>query len=95
MTEPEAGVVALARQAIAAAVRDDHATAATHLARARAASRTRARRERQFVELVTAVVEGPADRAAGLITEHCSEFPYDAGLLDELMRARSRPEGPW
>lgn len=47
------------------------------------------RRQRQLVEIVTAIIDGEATRAAGLAAEHGREFPHDAGVLDELLRARS------
>jgi hypothetical protein len=55
----------------------------------RGADRSALRRERQLVEIVTAVIEGAAARAEGLAAEHRQEFPGDAGLLAGLLRARS------
>jgi hypothetical protein len=56
------------------------------------AARSVARRERQLVEIVAAVINEAGARAAGLAAEHRQEFPGDAGLLDGLLRARSAPD---
>ncbi len=57
------------------------------------AARSAARRERQLVEIITAVMNHEGTRAAGLAAEHRQEFPGDGGLLDGLLRARSATDG--
>jgi hypothetical protein len=91
----EAGVTELAREAVQSAARGDLAAAASNLQQARITSRRRARRERQVVELVSAIVDGDRARAAGLAAEHRSEFPGDAHLLDELLRQSSATGRGW
>jgi hypothetical protein len=95
MNELESGVAALVRRAVMSAARGEAVAAASHLDQARAAVRSRARRERQVVELVTAIVDGETTRAAGLAAEHRAEFPCDARLLEELLGAGSATKGRW
>jgi hypothetical protein len=56
-------------------------------------ARSGVRRQRQFVEIVTAIIDGEATRAAGLAAEHGHEFPHDVDVLDELFRTRSNIGG--
>jgi hypothetical protein len=51
--------------------------------------RSRARRERQLGEIITALADGEGARAAGLAAEHRHEFPGDAVVLDALLAPRS------
>jgi hypothetical protein len=87
--------IALAQQAIDIAANGDHLAAVVQLDRARSAARARARRERQVVEIAAAIVDGEVTRANGLAAEHRREFPFDAGLLDDLVRARAGADDGW
>ena len=91
----EGTVMSLAGAAIEMSGRGDHAGAVDHLERARAASRVRARRERQVVEIAAAIIEGAIARAVGLAVEHRHDFPDDAPLLEELLSGRSGSGGAW
>jgi hypothetical protein len=66
----------------------DATDAARHIARAQVHVRSRARRERQVVEIAALVVAGHHGRAVGLALEHGVEYPDDAELL-----ARVAPTG--
>jgi hypothetical protein len=63
----------------------DTVTADGHIARAQQQIRTKARRERQVVEIAALAVSGQHMRAAGLVLEHTTEFPADAELLTRLL----------
>ena len=58
----EGTVMSLARAAIEMIGRGDDAAALDHLEQARTASRVRARRERQVVEIAAAIVDGETAR---------------------------------
>jgi hypothetical protein len=69
-----------AHRAVVSARRADVAWAAEHLRRARAAGRSRTRRDRQLLQIAALIVEGDMQRAAGLVLEHVAAFPHDAEL---------------
>lgn len=61
-------------------------TAQQHISLAQRATRAKARRDRQVVEIASLVVRGDRMRAAGLALEHAVEFPDDAPLLEHLTK---------
>lgn len=70
--------------AVMAASAGDPVAAHEHIAQAQRHARTRARRDRQIVEIAALIIAGDGERAAGLALEHTAEFPEDADLLEQI-----------
>lgn len=75
--------------AVMAAGADDQSGAHAHISRAQQQIRTRARRERQIVEIAALIVAEDRERAVGLALEHLAEFPEDDELLARIAPASS------
>ena len=79
--------IAAALLAVMAARAGDVGAAQEHLISARQHARSKARRDRQVVEIASLVVAGHRGRAEGLSLEHTAEFPEDAALLAHVAGA--------
>jgi len=73
--------------ALLALVQGDAATARAAMARARETVGRASRRERQHVEVLSALVGGESARGFGLADEHLRDFPRDAVLANQVSSA--------
>lgn len=85
--------IEIALLAIDADDRGDSAAARRHVSRAKDDARSRARRDRQLVEIAALVVGGHRERAAGLALEHASAFPEDGEVLRRITERSETPQG--
>jgi hypothetical protein len=90
MVEPEDPITAAVLAVLAARDRD-FAGARAHLHDARTVARTRARRERQILEIAASIVDGDRARAIGLSLEHQASFPGDAGVVRRITETAAAP----
>ncbi len=87
--------IAEALQAVLASTRGAPEVATDHLVRAREIVRSRARRDRQLVEIAGAFVADDLQRASGLAVEHCRDFPDDQRLVEALNPAQWPESRGW
>ena len=85
--------IAAALRAVMANDLGDTAAAREHLLAAQRQSQSVVRRQRQVLEIAKLVVDGAAERAAGLALVHTAEFPRDAELLDRITGAHAIAQG--